>query len=80
MNLADRAAQIAARARGEPAPSQPDSSPQKPPQKPQQNEARATWFRITRDGSTFDVAFNPELTLPQAQEQYPFDTVERATA
>lgn len=81
VDLADRAAQIASRARA-----------REPAEKPRElttDEARklhataersrpvAYWYHLTRPGQdTIDVAFCPEVTLQEARAWYPLAAIE----
>jgi hypothetical protein len=81
MSLADRASAIASRAKA------------KETEKPRElteaetrelhaaferSNPKREWFNVTRNGTTFDIAFNPPITLNEAKERYPDCTVREA--
>lgn len=82
-SLADRAAQIASRARAV----EPAEKPRELTAKElrgleeawKASHPKGTWYRLTRPGcGTIDVAFNPAVTLEDARAWYPGCDVQQA--
>lgn len=74
MSLADRAAAIAARVRADDAAKPRELSGSETRDlhaAADRSNPKREWFSVTRDGITFDVAFNPPVSITDAQAKYP---------
>jgi hypothetical protein len=74
VSLADRAAALGARAKALEAEKPRELTPEEERAlhaAAERSNPRREWFSVTRDGVTFDLAFNPPVTLTEAMAKYP---------